>query len=96
MGNLIGRVKWYNYQKGYGFVNILNDNNIKSDIFVHFSNIVLGNNQRKSLVVGEYISLNIRNKPDNSVECYNVQGIMGGSLLCENTEYMIKVVKKTN
>lgn len=47
-----GRVKWFNAEKGFGFI----DRGEGKDVFVHYSQIV--QNGYKTLNEGELVSLN--------------------------------------
>ena len=52
----IGKVKWFNQEKGFGF--ITNDEDVK-DIFVHFSGI--NGSGYKSLEEGQKVSYDVEN-----------------------------------
>lgn len=54
MANYNGVVKWFNVEKGYGFIS----SNDGQDIFVHFSNIK-ENGHNKDLHEGEEVSFDI-------------------------------------
>ncbi|MBS6644453.1 MAG: cold-shock protein [Clostridiaceae bacterium] len=56
-----GTVKWFNAQKGYGF--ITNDNG-GDDVFVHFSAIV--SNGFKSLEEGQKVTFDTEKDPKDS------------------------------
>ena len=56
-----GTVKWFNAQKGYGF--ITNDNG-GEDVFVHFSAIV--SNGFKSLEEGQKVTFDTEQDPKDS------------------------------
>ena len=47
------RVKWFNNEKGFGFL----ENHGKEDIFVHYSQIIMDG--YKTLKEGDYVTLNL-------------------------------------
>ena len=51
-----GKVKWFNPEKGYGFIS---DDNGQGDIFVHFSGI--NGSGYKSLEEGQKVSYDVEN-----------------------------------
>ena len=51
-----GKVKWFNAEKGYGFIS---DDNGQGDIFVHFSGINCSG--YKSLEEGQKVSYDVEN-----------------------------------
>ena len=53
MGKMKGRVKWFNNEKGYGFIEYKE----KEDIFVHYSAINLDG--YKTLAEGQYVEFNL-------------------------------------
>lgn len=57
-----GMVKWFNADKGFGF--IANDNG-GEDVFVHFSAIVSDSNY-KSLQEGQAVTFDVEADPKNS------------------------------
>lgn len=57
-----GTVKWFNAEKGFGF--IANDNG-GDDVFVHFSAIELGSGY-KSLQEGQSVTFDVETDPKNS------------------------------
>ena len=57
-----GTVKWFNPEKGFGF--IANDNG-SDDVFVHFSAIV-SDGGYKSLQEGQSVSFDVEADPKNS------------------------------
>ncbi len=58
MANYLGTVKWFNVEKGYGFIN--SEDGI--DVFVHFSNIKEEGNH-KDLHEGENVTFDITDAP---------------------------------
>ena len=88
-----GRVKWFDSNKGYGFVETMGTS--EGDLFVHFSNIEVSDEKvYKKLFPGEYISfVKSQDNGENRVECKNVKGVECGPLMTENTEYRFKVFK---
>ena len=56
-----GTVKWFNEQKGFGFVS---DNDGSGDVFVHFSAIV--SNGFKTLLEGQKVIFDTETDPKNS------------------------------
>jgi len=86
--------RWFN-RKGYGFINVLNEDSehFGNDIFVHLSGISLKTDGYKSLYPGEYVSFDIGDNNDRVV-CVNVTGMMGHPLLVEHPEYRYKYFPK--
>lgn len=66
---LTGRVKWFNNRAGFGFVTVLEGDKKDEDIFVHHSGIVVGSEQYKYLVQGEYVWFSLR-ESDNEEHPY--------------------------
>ena len=56
-----GTVKWFNAEKGYGFIS---DDNGQGDIFVHFSAIMVDG--FKTLAEGQKVTFDIEQDPKNS------------------------------
>lgn len=57
-----GTVKWFNTEKGYGFIA---NGNGEEDVFVHYSSIV-SDNQYKSLQEGQTVTFDLEPDPKNS------------------------------
>ncbi|GKX67331.1 cold-shock protein [Inconstantimicrobium mannanitabidum] len=55
MASITGTVKWYNSEKGYGFISCNNGN----DVFVHHSQIK-SNGPEKDLAEGESVSFDVQ------------------------------------
>jgi cold shock CspA family protein len=86
----IGNVKWFNNKAGYGFITTGENTDSPKDIFVHYSNISVGNEQYKYLVQGEYVEFDLTATPDSTHEfqATNVTGIQRGATLCERRRQM--------
>jgi CspA family cold shock protein len=85
---LVGRVKWFNSNSGFGFITLTDDSSGThngSDIFVHHSSIKVSNEQYRYLVQGEYVefSLSPTTQGPHQFQALNVCGIKGGKLMCE-------------
>ena len=94
----VGKVKFFDHKKGYGFVEVINPNSEYyggSEIFVHFSQIKC-DSQFKKLIPGEIISMNIGKKHDDDTKtvCLNVKGLYKAKLLIDNEKFMYKVRSK--
>jgi CspA family cold shock protein len=82
-----GRVKWFNNKAGYGFIT-LSEGDEERDIFVHHTEIQVGQSQYKYLVQGEYVEFTLApiardNKPSSDIHATQVRGVNGGKLMCE-------------
>lgn len=81
----VGCVKWFNNKAGYGFITLAEGEESK-DIFVHHSSIVVGKNQYKYLVQGEYVGFDLEKVDGNEKythQAKSVRGVNGGPLMCE-------------
>ena len=81
VGSELGQVKWFDNKLGYGFVSVLTNSHKGTDIFVHQTNINPLETEYRTLMKGEYISLNI--SEDDKIQALNVTGVLGGSLRCD-------------
>jgi CspA family cold shock protein len=80
-----GKVKWFNNKAGFGFLTACDGELKDQDVFVHYSSILVPNDQYKYLVQGEYVDFEL-SKPEKSKHEYHavsVSGVKGGSLMCE-------------
>ena len=92
-GKYIGRVKWFNKKKGYGFINIISEDLNGKDVFCHFSDINTPN--YKLILPGEYVSCDVDTKEDDGkLVCKNITGVNGHPLMVDNEEYMFRVIPK--
>lgn len=79
----VGRVKWFNNQSGYGFIE-MSDASETKDLFVHHSAIRTTTNQFKYLVEGEYVRFKVgKGNGKHTVSSFDVTGPNGGKLMCE-------------
>ena len=88
VGDTLGRVKWFNGRKGFGFVTTVGTDT-PTDVFVHHSNVFVGREQYKYLVEGEYVSFNVSEASEDSDHKYqatDVRGVCGGMLMCETRD----------
>ena len=81
-----GKVKWFNSQSGYGFIEVTEEDGEKSDLFVHHSGLVVGGDMFRYLVEGEYVEYSVKRIArgrEEKLTAYNVTGIGRGPLQCE-------------
>ena len=96
-GKIIGSVTWFDNKKGYGFVKVLTPDQEKTgqDIFLHFSNIQVEEDEYKVVYPWEYIEFDFSQKEnDQGPSCVNVTGIYGGDLLTQNPNHRYKILRK--
>ena len=89
----IGRIKWFNNKKGFGFLSNCETN---EDVFVHHTGIKLGEealnssvNIFKTVIEGEYVPYQKKMDKEQRSVAKNVTGIMGGPLMYENVNKKI-------
>ena len=79
---LLGCVKWFNNQKGFGFIHSKGQ-----DYFVHHSEIKAENVTFRYLVQGEYVHFSTkkveRSQKTDGVMAQNVTGLENGFLMCQ-------------
>ena len=92
-----GRVKWFNNKSGYGFITVVSNGSelpdgvttlVGEDIFSHHSAILVGKEQFRYLVQGEYVSfkLSLVENETHKYQSTDISGLSGGKLLCETRE----------
>lgn len=84
VGDTLGRCKWFNGRKGFGFITTVGTDE-PTDVFVHHSNVNVASEQYKYLVEGEYVSFRVTetNEGEHKHQAADVTGVMGGKLMCE-------------
>ena len=84
VGATLGRCKWFNGRKGFGFLTTVGTDS-PTDVFVHHTNIQVGDEQYKYLVEGEYVSFTLTetSEGEHKHQASDVTGVMGGKLMCE-------------
>ena len=90
-----GCVKWFNNKSGFGFITVLDGENVGKDIFVHYSAIKVAKDQFRYLVQGEYVEFELSKSAEGSKHEYQadkISGIKGGNLMCES-QNVIKTVR---
>ena len=91
LGNFIGCVKWFNGQKGYGFITCLEnrddseDKVVGKEVFVHHTSVNPVSDTYRTLFKGEYVQFSMGSKEDKPDEpmATSVQGILGNPLQCD-------------
>ena len=87
----LGRIKWFNSSKGFGFVTDLESNN---DVFAHHSGISVKAECWKTLYPGEYVSYEVHVDDQQKTHAVNITGVRGGPLLCETRHELNKQRKE--
>lgn len=77
-----GQVKWFDYKKGYGFIQKNIENGDPVDIFVHYTKINT-NNEFKMLYSGEYVEFEETDCPGKGVQAEHVRAPFNGKLMHE-------------
>lgn len=92
---MIGRVKWFNKDVGYGFIRGVGD----EEIFVHHSSLrPVKDDCYRYLIEGEYVEYEEGTSNDDryTKQALNVKGINGGELMCEVKKTSSNTNKKSN
>jgi cold shock CspA family protein len=84
-----GVCKWFNNKTGFGFLTVISGGDGSkdgTDIFAHHSGTVVGSEQYRYLVQGEYVNFVIgaSSGGKHSVQASKITGIGGGQLMCES------------
>ena len=84
----VGRVKWFNNKRGYGFISIVSldgSSESQEDVFVHQTNIHTNSDVYRTLSAGEYVSFALSPDEKGNDQAVSVTGVAGGPLLCETS-----------
>ena len=76
----LGRIKWFNSSKGFGFVTDCKQSN---DVFVHHTGIQTQTECWKTLYPGEYVHYELHVDDEGKSHAVNITGVESGPLLCE-------------
>ncbi len=63
-----GKVKWFNAEKGYGFINYMDESGEEREIFVHYS--VIDCDGYKTLDAGQDVEFTIMDTPRGNQASY--------------------------
>ena len=80
----LGRCKWFDERKGYGFIVVCDGPSANSDVFVHYKDLKPLVNTRKSLRKGEYVNMKLTERGDGKAQAVDVTGVLGGPLMCDH------------
>ena len=88
LGDFFGQCKWFDDVRGYGFITVVSDGDMKGkDVFVHHSVVQTLNSNYRTLRKGEYIQFDIgesaKKNSDHQCQAMSVTGILGGPLMCD-------------
>ena len=89
--HVIGCVKWFNKKSGFGFITMMEGTHLGKDIFVHHSGVIVGKDQYKYLVQGEYVQVDVvagAHTGNHEYQSSKVTGVKGGKLMCETRNEM--------
>jgi len=78
-GRQLGRVKWFNNQKGFGFVT----DNDENDVFVHHTALLTESDQFRYLVQDEWVEFEKSTMDNGKTVAVNVSGPNSSKLTCE-------------
>jgi len=95
----VGKIKFFDHKKGYGFIEIINpeSKHVNTEHFFHFSEIQCDSSFKK-VIPGEIVSLTVSPKEDeeDKTVCKNVRGLYGTRLLIDNDQYTYRIQSKNN
>ena len=95
--HVIGYVKWFNKKSGFGFITMMEGTHLGKDIFVHHSGVIVGKDQYKYLVQGEYVQVDVvagAHTGNYEYQSSSVTGVKGGKLMCETRNEMRVLARK--
>lgn len=84
-GSTLGRCKWFDEKKGYGFIIVCEGPAAESEVFVHYKDIKSLVNTHRTLRKGEYVHMHLDDaKERHKPQARNVTGVNGGPLMCDH------------
>ena len=83
-GTTLGRCKWFDEKKGFGFIVVCDGPAVNTDVFVHYKDIKPLVNTRRSLRKGEYVHMRLAEPGESKPQAQDVTGVNGGPLMCDH------------
>ncbi len=83
---LVGLVKWFDQNKGYGYITVIDEHDQKVDYFAHWKNII-SNHKFKKLKEGWTVSFEPE-KADKGLLAKDIR------MISINDDYQVTVMKK--
>lgn len=81
---VLGRCKWFDDKKGYGFLVVCEGPEAEADVFVHYKDVKPLVNTRRSLRKGEYVHMRLSDEDGSKTQAKDVTGVNGGPLMCDH------------
>jgi cold shock CspA family protein len=78
-----GVVKWFNHQRGFGFISSIEPDCGHTDVFVHHTKLDTKKPTYKTLYKGEYVEYAVETDSSGKNCASSVTGIRGLALMCE-------------
>lgn len=92
----MGQVKFFNKDRGFGFITVKPDTESPTDYFVHHTAIQPKTNCWNVLYKGEYVEFEIK-EGQRGPQASVVTGLCNGTLMCDNEfEYRRRRAQKRN
>lgn len=88
---VLGRCKWFDEKKGYGFIIVCEGPDVDKDVFVHYKDVKPLFNRRRSLRQGEYVHMRISVRAEGKPQAEEVTGVNGGPLMCDQARRSLEM-----